>query len=73
MVAKAKMTQDITTQGYCSLKDIPYDIENKRALNTVNVYFLGAELITDLVPLDKLFNKGKDIKQYNRTKYEKTE
>ena len=70
MVSKSKMTQDITTQGYCNLKDLPYDIENKRALNTVNVYFLGAELITDLIPIDKLFKKGKDTKQYNYSKYE---
>lgn len=49
MVAKREMLSDIAKQGYVRYKDLTYDINNKTTLNTVDTYFLGMSLHTDLV------------------------
>ena len=46
---KNKMAKDIATMGTVSLADLPEDIENKVALNLLDVYFLGAHILTDLI------------------------
>lgn len=48
-VAKQEMLQQIATTGYCSLADLTDDVTNKTTLNTVNTYFLGMSLKTDLI------------------------
>ena len=49
MVMKQEMLQSINTKGYVNLTDLTDDIGNKTTLNTVDVYFLGMSLNTDLV------------------------
>lgn len=49
MVMKQEMLQSISTKGYVSLEDLTDRIENKTTLNTVDVYFMGMSLKTDLV------------------------
>lgn len=49
MVAKREMLADIAKQGYVKFSDLTYDVGNKATLNTVNTYFLGMGLKTDLV------------------------
>lgn len=48
-VAKQEMLQAISTQGYVRLEDLTDDIANKTTLNTIDTYFLGMSLKTDLV------------------------
>jgi hypothetical protein len=48
-VAKMEMYKEIATQGYTQLQDYTDELENKTTLNTVDVYFMGAGLMTDLV------------------------
>lgn len=47
--AKEYMIESIKKYGYVNLKDLPNDIESKTAINTLNIYLLGAGLINDLV------------------------
>ena len=49
LVAKQEMLQSINTKGYVNLNDLTDDIGNKSTLNTVDTYFLGMSLKTDLV------------------------
>lgn len=49
LVMKQQMNQSINTKGYVSLSDLDDRIENKTTLNTVDTYFLGMGLKTDLV------------------------
>lgn len=46
---KQEMNQAINTKGYVKLSDMEDRIENKTTLNTVDTYFLGMGLKTDLV------------------------
>ena len=48
-VAKKEMLQAISTKGYVALSELTDDVTNKTTLNTVNTYFLGMGLKTDLV------------------------
>lgn len=49
MVMKQEMLQNINTNGYVNLSDLTDSVENKTTLNTVDVYFTGMSLKTDLV------------------------
>jgi len=49
MVAKREMLSDISKQGYVKLNDLTYDVNNKTTLNTVDAYFIGMGIKTDLV------------------------
>lgn len=49
MVAKREMLSDISKQGFVKFDDLTYDVNNKAALNTVDTYFLGMGIKTDLV------------------------
>ena len=46
---KQQMNQSINSKGYVKLSDLDDKIENKTTLNTVDTYFLGMGLKTDLV------------------------
>lgn len=48
-VAEKEMLQAIAEKGYFSVGDLTDDVANKATLNTVNTYFLGMGLKTDLV------------------------
>jgi hypothetical protein len=48
-VMKREMLQSINERGYVKLEDLTDNVENKVTLNTVNVYFYGMGLHTDLV------------------------
>lgn len=56
MVMKQQMLKDIALNGYCRLSDMEDSIYNKTTLNTVNVFFLGMSLNTDLVTDGLLLN-----------------
>ena len=49
LVAKKELLQSISTKGYVQLGELTDDVENKTTLNTINTYFLGMGLHTDLV------------------------
>lgn len=49
MVMKDKMQRDIALNGYTSLKDMESRVDNKTTLNTVDVFFTGMGIKTDLV------------------------
>lgn len=49
LVMKQQMNQAINTKGYVTLSELDDRIENKTTLNTVDTYFLGMGLKTDLV------------------------
>jgi len=59
-VAKAEMFRDIATQGYCRLTDQTNDVANKQTLNTVDVYFTGAGLVSDLLTPGLMFRRTLD-------------
>jgi hypothetical protein len=48
-VMKEEMARDIALNGYTRLSDMTDDVANKTTLNTVNTYFLGMSIHTDLV------------------------
>lgn len=49
MAAKQIMNSKIATQGYFSLSDLPDELENKTTLVTVDTFFYGMGLDSDLV------------------------
>ena len=49
LVMKNQMLQDISKNGYTMLANMEDDIANKTTLNTVNTFFLGMGINTDLV------------------------
>lgn len=49
MTGKMEMLKNINRDGYVSLKDMPNDVKNKQALNTLDVFFLSAGIVTDLI------------------------
>lgn len=61
-VAKEEMIKRINRDGYVSLKDLPSDVKNKQTLNTVDVYFLGSGLKSDLITPTNLLRKTIDDK-----------
>jgi hypothetical protein len=48
-VMKQEMLRDIALNGYTRLADMTDEITNKTTLNTVDVYFRGMSINTDLV------------------------
>jgi len=49
MTSKEKMYLDISNYGYTELQDMLKDIDSSQTLNTIDVYFLGSGLKTDLL------------------------
>ena len=69
---KQKMFKDIATMGTTSLKDLPDEMENKVALNLLDVYFTGCHIMTDLVTsgLQTLYTQNeRKAKQLQQEKY----
>lgn len=51
-VEKLEMYKEISQQGYTQLQNYTNDVKNKQTLNTVDVFFMGAGIMTDLVTND---------------------
>ena len=49
MGAKQEMLKNINRDGFVSINDLPSDVKDKQALNTLDVFFLGAGIVTDLI------------------------
>lgn len=49
MVMKREMLSDIATKGYAEYSSLTNDVGNKTTLNTVDTFFIGMGLKTDLV------------------------
>ena len=48
-VMKEQMSKQINLNGYVKLSELDSDTKNKQTLNTVDTYFMGAGLVTDLL------------------------
>lgn len=73
MHAKQQMLKKINQEGYVKLSDLSSDVDNKVALNTLDVFYLGAGIKTDLITpglalKDTINNKS--VKQSVGSKYE---
>lgn len=74
MVKKQAMFKQISTYGTCSLEELPDEIENKVALNLLDVYFTGCHIMTDLTTpgLATIYTlKQKQAKDLQQEKYKK--
>lgn len=49
LVMKKEMLQNIASKGYVQLGELTDNLENKTTLNTINTFFLGMGLKTDLL------------------------
>ena len=58
MAMKQEAYADIRKNGYVSLNDLTDDVNNKTALNTLNVYMLGMHVKTDLVDEGYMLNRN---------------
>ena len=73
-VMKQTMIKDISRDGYTSLKNMNSDINNKQSLNTLDVYFTGAGIVTDLITPGLLLQRNmeeREVKERIQTKYNK--
>ena len=73
MYAKQQMLKKINQDGFVKLADLDSKVDNKTALNTLDVFYIGAGIKTDLITpglamKDTLNNKS--VKQSVGSKYE---
>ena len=57
LVMKNEMNQSIAQKGYVNLDELTNDPNNKKTLNTLDTYFLGMGIKTDLVTEGLLLKK----------------
>ena len=72
--AKMQMYKQIANEGYVQLESLERNIEDSQTINTVDVYFTGAGILTDLITPGYYFArtlKEKEVRQRQYTKYEK--
>lgn len=72
MYMKTDMLKDISRDNYCSLKNMDSRIENKTALNTLDVYYTSAGFVTDLITPGlalKTTLDNKEVKERIQQKY----
>jgi hypothetical protein len=62
MVAKSEMYSAIASKGYVSLNDLTNNVDNKTTLNTLDVYFIGCGLKSDLITKGPLLRKTLNAK-----------
>ena len=59
-VMKSEMYNEIARKGYVSINELTNKVENKTTLNTIDVYFIGmgikSDLVTDGLVLNKTLN-----------------
>jgi hypothetical protein len=70
-VGKMQLYKQISLQGYAKQSDIETDVGNKQTLNTVDTFFMGAGLMTDLVTPSLLLKRTEDNKNRRKTTQEK--
>lgn len=63
-VEKTEMYKEIATQGYTQLSDYTNEVKNKQTLNTIDTFFMGAGIMSDLVTEDLELTRTKE----NRTR-----
>lgn len=71
---KQQMFKDIANQGYTRLADYEDNIDDKVALNLLDVYFTGAGIMTDLTSpgiTTNYTNQQKKHRDLTREKYNK--
>lgn len=71
-VMKQEMIKSINKDGYTSLKNMTRDVDNKQALNTLDIYFTGAGIMTDLITPGLIFRRNldsKEVKERTQVKY----
>lgn len=69
---KMEMLKDIALQGYTRLANYTNDTGNKQTLNAVDVYFLGAGIVTDLVTPGLLLHRTINAKKKELTREKAT-
>lgn len=62
-VMKQTMIKDISRDGFTTLKNMRSNVGNKQALNTLDVYFLGAGIKTDLITPGLMLKRNMDEKE----------
>lgn len=66
--SKQQLYQNIATYGYAKLADLESDVEDSQTINTIDVYFMGAGIITDLVSPNLLLPRTIKDKKQRKTK-----
>jgi hypothetical protein len=70
---KQQMLKKINQDGYVKLSDMDSNPENKVALNTLDIYYLGSSIKTDLITpglMLKDTQNNKAVKQSVSSKYD---
>jgi hypothetical protein len=70
-VMKQEMFKDINKDGYTSLRNYTREVGNKQALNTLDVYFTGAGILTDLITPGYGFRREMEQRQLKDRTHEK--
>jgi hypothetical protein len=58
MEKKQQLYHNISIYGYSNNSDLTGDINSSQTINTANVYFLGAGILTDLVNFDMILRSS---------------
>jgi len=72
-VAKLEMYKEIAQQGYTQLQNYTNDVKNKQTLNTIDVFFMGAGIMTDLVTDDLELIRTKEERKRRKSTAEKND
>jgi hypothetical protein len=70
--AKLEMYKEIATQGYTQLSNYTDDTINKTTLNTVDIFFTGAGIMTDLLTDGLELRRTLDEKKRKQSTREKS-
>jgi len=70
-VSKTQLYKQIAQQGYCKLEDIEDDLANKYTLNTVDVFMMGAGLMSDLVTSGLELRRTEDDRKRRKSSSER--
>jgi hypothetical protein len=71
-VSKLEMYKEIATQGYTQLSNYTDDTINKTTLNTVDIFFTGAGIMTDLLTDGLELRRTLDEKKRKQSTREKS-
>jgi hypothetical protein len=70
-VMKQEMFKDINKDNYTSLKNYTREVGNKQALNTLDIYFTGAGIMTDLITPGYAFKRTMDERTLKERTHER--
>jgi len=70
-VAKTQLYRQIAQQGYCTLSEVENDLANKHTLNTVDVFMIGAGIMSDLVTEGLELRRTEDARKKRASTSEK--